>query len=342
MNRVIRLLVLASGILWSGLGFAAEPQFIKISDHCYYLQLEDAGPNVGIVVTSDGILMIDPPGESGLNAVIEALDLISRQPVRWLAVTNHAFSQSAGARYFTEKGAVLLAGAKLRALVEPGPAFIPVVPLPLIAETTHFINAVRQPSTRWFIFDREMHLFPSNLEIHIQSLQYRARTGGDVFLYVPEEKVLFVGDLYESGRYPEIDTDSDGNALEWIEGLKQVIDSIPLLKAAIPEEDPAEEEKEEKGKAEEEEEEEEEEKTLEEGITVISARGEASNLQDMKDLHEMCVELQRDVSRWINRGRSLDRFLSSSVAKSYESYGNLSSFVGKLFEALTPSPKQKP
>jgi len=339
MNSVSRLLVLASGILWSGLVFAAEPQFTKMSDHCYYLQLEDAGPNVGIVVTGDGILMIDPPGESGLTAVIEALGLISQQPVRWLAVTNHAFSQTAGARYFAEKGGVLLAGTKLRALVEPGPGRIPVLPLPLITETIHFINAVRQPTTRWFIFDREMRLFPSNLEIHIQSLQYRARTGGDIFLYVPEEKVLFVGDLYESGRYPEIDKDSDGNALEWTEGLKQVIDSIPLLKAAIPEEDPAEEEKEEKGK---EEKEEEEEKTLEEGITVISARGEASNLQDMKDLHEMCVKLQRDVSRWINRGRSLDRFLSSSVAESYREYDNLTSYVTRLFEAISSPAKQKP
>jgi glyoxylase-like metal-dependent hydrolase (beta-lactamase superfamily II) len=338
MNRVSRLLVFACGILWSGLIFAAEPRFTKVSDHCYYLQLKEAGPNVGIVVTKDGILMIDPPGESNLTAVIEALDRISQKPVRWVAVTNHAFSQTAGARYFAEKGAVLLAGTRLRALVEPGPGTIPAPPIPLIAETIHFINAMRQPYKHWFIFDRQMHLFPSNLEIQIQSLQCRARTGGDVFLYVPEEKVLFVGGLYEPGSYPEIDTASNGNALEWIDCLQQVIDSIPLLKAAIPEEDSTEEEE----KEEEEEEEEEEEKTLEEGITVISARGEASNLQDMKDVHEMCVKLQRDVSRWINRGRSLDRFLASSAAESYKEYGNLSSYVRKLFEAISPPPEQKP
>jgi glyoxylase-like metal-dependent hydrolase (beta-lactamase superfamily II) len=331
MIRVSRWLVLAFGIFGSGMIFAAEPRFTRVSDHCYYVQLKDAGPNVAIVVTEDGILMIDPPAESDLPVVLEALDHTSRKPVRWVAATRHAFAQTAGARYFAEKGAVLLAGKKLRALVEPGPGTIPAVPLPIMADMIHFINSARMPSTRWFVFDLQMHLFPSDLEIQIQSLRYRAGTGGDVFLYVPEEKVLFVGGLYESGRYPEIDTDSGGNALEWIEGLQQVIDSIPLLKAAIPEED-----------ADEEEEEEEEEKTLEEGITVISARGEASTLQDMKDLHEMCLELQRDVSRWIKRGRSLDRFLASSVARSYRSYGNLTSYATRLFEAIAPPPKQKP
>jgi hypothetical protein len=51
-----------------------------------------------------------------------------------------------------------------------------------------------------------------------------------VVVFVPAEKVLFVGALHEFARYPEIDTESEGDALDWIEGTKQVIASVPLLK----------------------------------------------------------------------------------------------------------------
>ena len=146
-------------------------------------------------------------------------------------------------------------------------------------------------------------------------------------MHVPDEKVLFVGDLYESARYPDIDTDSEGSALEWIDGVEQVIDSVPVLKSAIPEEGSESEE--------------EEEKTLEEYIAVVSARGEVSNLQNMKDLLEACQRLQSYVKRAIDNGRSRDRFLSLSATGPYYSYGNLAPYTAHLYEALKALTEKK-
>jgi len=164
-------------------------------------------------------------------------------------------------------------------------------------------------------------MYPSGVEVRIVSVQHKARTGGDVVLYVPEEKVLLVGDLYESARYPVIDNASEGDALGWLDGVKQVMDSIPLFKSAIPQA-----KLEAKPKP---------EKTLEEEVLVISSRDVVSSLQNVKDLLDGTQKLRRDIAKAVNAGRSCDRFLASAVSFPYRSYGNLASYAQQLCAALT-------
>jgi hypothetical protein len=222
---------------------------------------------------------------------------------------------------------VLLASPRLRALGESDIGVEPQYPPALNDWIVHIVSERESSSLRWFIFDNEMRLFPSDLEIRIMALQHKARSGADIILHVPDEKVLIVGDLYESACYPDVDVDFEGSALEWIDGVEQVIDSIPVLKSAIPEEDSESEE--------------DEERTLEEDIAVVSARGEVSNLQNMKDLLEACQRLQRYVKRAVDRGRSYDSFLTLNSTGPYYSYGNLEPYVAQLYEAHTPPAKKK-
>jgi hypothetical protein len=313
-------------ILCGNESFGKSPQFEKVSDHCYYLQLEEVSANVAVVVSDEGILMVDPPEEENLPLVIDALSSISKKSVRWIALTDPRYLRTAGTDYFTEQGAVLLASPRLRTLGESEVRAEPEYPEALNDWIIHIASPRPPPSLRWFIFDNEMRLFPSGLEIRIMALRHKARSGADVIVHVPDEKVLIVGDLYESARYPGVDTDLEGSALEWIDGVEQVIDSIPVLKSAIPEEDSEPEE--------------DEERTLEEDIAVVSARGEVSNLQNMKDLLEACQRLQRYVKRAVDRGRSYDSFLTLASTGPYYSYGNLESYVAQLYEAHK-LPKEK-
>ena len=165
-----------------------------------------------------------------------------------------------------------------------------------------------------------MHLFPQNLEIRITALEHKAQTGGDVVVYVPAEKVLFVGGLYEPARYPDIDTAAQGDASDWVDGLKQVVDSVPVLKPAIPQA-----KTESKTGI---------EKTLEEGIAVISGHGEASNFQNMKDLLNASQKLRADILKSIKGGRECEDFLNSSRANIYRSYSNFDTYAGNLCESL--------
>jgi hypothetical protein len=247
------------------------------------------------------------------------LKSVTSKAVRWVVFTNPRHTHVSGARFFAEQGAVFLASAQLRKLS----AYSPIKDSrePAAPNSTPKDGSLdKAPDNAWFIFDRQMRLFPSNLEIRIFALQREALTGGDVVVFLPAEKVLFVGSLYEYDRYPDIDAASGGNALGWIDGLKQVIDSVPLLKAAIPQAKPAPKL--------------EPEKTLEEGIKVVSASGKASNLQNMKDLLDAAQKLRSEISRAVRAGRACDSFLASPNSSQYRNYGNLDSYACQLFEDL--------
>lgn len=306
-------------LLLGALGaFGAPSRFERVSEHCYYLPL-DRG-NVAVIVTEAGVLMVNPPQSSDLSLVIDALSRITSAPVRWVAFTDQAYSRTAGARYYAGKGAYFIGSTPLCALSEIAlqSASSDTVP---VSEIPGSIASANPPLLPWLLFDSQMHLYPSGLEVRIFSVRHRARTGGDVVLYVPDEKVLLVGDLYESARYPEIDSATEGSALGWLDGLKQVLDAIPLLKSAIPQINLETKPK--------------QEKTLEEEVLVISSHDVVSNLQNMKDLLDGSLKLRRDVLRAIKAGRSCDRFLASTIAYPYRSYGNLNSYAQKLCVDLT-------
>ena len=318
MNRAMVALVLSVAVLRSSDSFGALLRFQKVSDHCYYLQLKESGENVAAIVTDEGILIVDPPSEPGLSATADALKRLSPKPVRWVVFSNPRAVLSSGARFFAQKGAMLLAGTRLRDLSAS------------IRETDTEETAVpggsagELSSFPWLIFEHQINLFPSALEIRIIALQHKAMTGGDVVVHVPAEKVLFVGGLYEAARYPDIDTAAQGDAGEWVDGLKQVFDSVPVLKPAIPPKpDPKAEP----------------EKTLEEGIAVVSAHGDASNFQNLKDLLIACQKLRSEISRAVKAGRSCDDFLSSTKADPYRGYGNLNAYATQLCEAVASSPE---
>ena len=87
-----------------------EPHFEQISDHCYLLHIEENGENIVVVATEQGTLLFDPPPEPDLSVLIECLMDLNSGPVRWMINTGNYFLQTAGVEYFSDRGAVLLAG----------------------------------------------------------------------------------------------------------------------------------------------------------------------------------------------------------------------------------------
>jgi hypothetical protein len=299
--------------------YGAALRFEKLSDHCYLLQSQTQG-NVAAVVTDEGILIVNPPSESELPDVLEAMKRLSLKPVRWVAFTDFRYTRNAGAKYFAERGAVLLAGAQLRTvskrLAEPGES---------------------KASFSWLFFNRQMRLFPAGLEVRIIAVQSKARSGGDLVVFVPAEKILITGALFEFARYPEIDTEAGGDALGWIDGMKQVVASVPLLKSAIPAKPAISQAKTQPKQALNPALSPTPEKTLEEGVIVVSARGGASNLQNVKDVLESAQKLRDELSRRVKSGRTCDDFLVSVGADPFRNFGNLDDYLAKLCSAFNPS-----
>ena len=125
--------------------FGDEPRFEKVSDHCYYLQLGDEGANVAVVVSEQGILIVDPPEEQDLSVVVDALKRLSSKAVRWIAFTNPRFVRTAGTRYFAERGALLLAGTRLQILAESEKETMSEYPDALKDWLNHIALGAKQP-----------------------------------------------------------------------------------------------------------------------------------------------------------------------------------------------------
>ena len=146
-------------------------------------------------------------------------------------------------------------------------------------------------------------------------------------VFLPGERVLQVGDLFIPGSYPEIDiAPGNGNASDWIDGIKEVVDAVPLLKAAIPPPKP------EAGKAPAGEK---TDKTLEEMVVVIPGHGPRSDLQEMKNLLEVSKKLRAELTRLIAAGASREKFLTFPALVPFRTYENFEAYATQLFDALS-------
>ena len=315
---------------------AAPRRFTKVSEHCYVLEAEPGWGNVGAVISDDGVLLIDTPPAGEIPAMLEALKRVTTKPVRWVVNTHHHEDHTRGNAYFSEHNATIIGGPEFRR-VDEKPAEVEnkeQKPKPTFAETQ-------------LVFGRQARLFPGGVEVRIFATEHRAHTSRDVVVWLQSEKVLHVGDLFVPGSYPAIDTsEGQGSAIGWLEAMRQVIESVPVLKSAMPQpkappskpppsktpppkappskappskapQDPTEVAL--------------EEKTLEEQVIVIPGHGPVSNLQEMKDLFETSRKLRLEAGRAAAARRSRDGFLASPGLAPFRVYENFEAFAAQLY-----------
>jgi hypothetical protein len=324
MKRILLAAFVLFYILTHHSAYCAAAHFEKLSEHCYYLQSKGDEANVGAVVTDDGVLLINPPSQSGMSSTLDALKRLTAKPVRWIAGTDYRYIHFSVCSSFEEQGAVYLESLAMQDIVAAAGDGIAVEntsaqsrPKESVAAEEHGASA----TCPQLLFKSLVRLFPAGVEVRLLAIEHKSHSAADVAVFLPGEKVLFVGDLFEPGFYPAIDASPGGGSAQgWFDGFKQTIDSVPLLKAAKPQ--PKVETK--PG----------EEKTLEELVTVVASHGTSSNLLEMKNLLDVSSKLRADVTRAVKAGKDKDSFLGSTAADAYRSYGNLESFVGQLFAEL--------
>lgn len=87
-------------------------------------------------------------------------------------------------------------------------------------------EAFKEPQLRLFLpsltFSREMNLYSGNKTINLFYFG-PAHTSGDIVVYFPEEKVVFIGDLFFRGRDPLIHRQKNGSSFGLVKYLKDVL-----------------------------------------------------------------------------------------------------------------------
>lgn len=172
-----------------------------------YEQLRSAGDELFttvslFVVTDDGVLVADGQGSvEETERMMEHIGEVTDQPVRTVVVASDHGDHTAGNSAFPEDAAFIAhptSAAALERMAEGREEGEPPVPL-----TTDTVSERRV-------------LQMGDKEIHVLHLG-RAHTGGDLVVYLPEEKVLFMSEAYLHRVFPAM---RSAYPSEWVEMIE--------------------------------------------------------------------------------------------------------------------------
>jgi glyoxylase-like metal-dependent hydrolase (beta-lactamase superfamily II) len=174
--------------------------FDQLSEHAYAYTAE-GDPNTGVIVGDDAVMVIDAQATPVMaQDVIRRIRQVTDKPIRYLLLSHyHAVRVLGASAYHAQE---IIASEDTRDLiVERGEQ-------DKASEIGRFPRLFRNvesvpPGLTWptLTFRGKMTLWLGKLEVQILQLG-RGHTKGDTVAWLPQEKVLFAGDLVEYGATP--------------------------------------------------------------------------------------------------------------------------------------------
>ena len=195
--------------------------FTKLSEHAYAYTAE-GDPNSGIVIGDDAVMVIDTQATPAMaQDVIRRIREVTDKPIKYVVLSHyHAVRVLGAAAYRPEH---IIASQDTRDLiVERGEQ-------DKASEIGRFPRLFRNvesvpPGMTWptMTFTGKMTLWLGRLEVQLIQLG-RGHTKGDTVVWLPQDKVLFSGDLVEFDATPYA---GDAYFQDW----PRTLDNIAALK----------------------------------------------------------------------------------------------------------------
>ncbi len=202
------ILILVTSLALAQVPAAAEP-FVthQIRPNLYYI--EGGGGHSGVIVGDNGVIVIDAKTTpAGGKELLETISKITPKPVNAVILTHSDADHVNGLASFP-LGITIVAQENNKKEQESA-----------LAKGGFFAPPADHLPTK-LIKTRE------DLTIDGVKLQLRhwapAHTSGDLVVFVPEEKVVFAGDLLTENSYPLIHMEKNGSSDGWIQSVKGMI-----------------------------------------------------------------------------------------------------------------------
>ena len=196
----VRLLAIAL-LLLSGFAQAVTVEFQRVAEGVYAfvgdtgartVENEGLNANIGLVVTPAGAVLIDSGATfQSARQIAEAARKVTTQPIKWVFNTGGQDHRWLGNGYFTGQGAELMAHAGARPdMQNRGNDHLQGLQATLGAKAAGTLPTL---PTRWF----DGH--DNRLELGGVVFEFKHRGGahtpGDTLVWLPQQKVLFSGDV---------------------------------------------------------------------------------------------------------------------------------------------------
>ena len=173
--------------------------FDKLSDHAYAYTAE-GDPNTGIVVGDDAVMVIDTQATPVMaQDVIRRIGEVTDKPVKYVVLSHYHAVRVLGASAYRPEH-VIASRDTYELIVERGEADMrsEIERFPRLFRAVESVPGLTWPT---LVFERRLTLRLGALEVELLQLG-RGHTRGDTVVWLPQEKVLFSGDLVEYGATP--------------------------------------------------------------------------------------------------------------------------------------------
>jgi glyoxylase-like metal-dependent hydrolase (beta-lactamase superfamily II) len=173
--------------------------FDKLSEHAYAYTAE-GDPNTGIVVGENAVMVIDTQATPIMaQDVIRRVRALTDKPIKYVVLSHyHAVRVLGASAYAPEQ--IIASQDTYDLIVERGAADMKseIERFPRLFRAVESVPGLTWPT---LTFKGEMTLWLGKLEVKIMQLG-RGHTKGDTVVWLPQEKILFSGDLVEFEATP--------------------------------------------------------------------------------------------------------------------------------------------
>jgi glyoxylase-like metal-dependent hydrolase (beta-lactamase superfamily II) len=181
--------------------FGAKPSelsTIKVRDDLFVVYNDLVPGNTTVLVTSEGLLLVDNKFEIDFDNLMAQIRTISNQPIRYVVNTHYHGDHSGGnAKMQAQNVQVVASERARRKMVE-----------------------VNQPGVPNVTLDASVRLYLGGKRVEVHHFG-RAHTDGDVVAYFPDHRVVAMGDMFTvgDGLPPLVDYPGGGSTREWPRSL---------------------------------------------------------------------------------------------------------------------------
>jgi glyoxylase-like metal-dependent hydrolase (beta-lactamase superfamily II) len=196
--------------------------FSKLSEHAYAYTAE-GDPNTGIVVGDDAVMVIDTQATPVMaQDVIRRIREVTDKPIKYVVLSHYHAVRVLGASAY-QPDHIIASQDTYDLIVERGEAdkASEIGRFPRLFQAVESVPAGLTWPT--ITFTGKMTLWLGKLEVQILQLG-RGHTKGDTVVWLPQEKVLFSGDLVEFDATPYA---GDAYFQDW----PKTLDNLAALKA---------------------------------------------------------------------------------------------------------------
>jgi len=194
--------------------------FDKLSDHAYAYTAE-GDPNTGIVIGDDAVMVIDTQATPVMaQDVIRRIRAVTDKPIRYVVLSHYHAVRVLGASGYKPEH-VIASRDTYDLIVERGEADMKseIERFPRLFRAVESVPGLTWPT---IVFEKRMTLMMGKLRVEIMQVG-RGHTKGDTIVWLPDDRVLFSGDLVEFDATPYT---GDAYLQDW----PATLDAIAALK----------------------------------------------------------------------------------------------------------------